>query len=84
MITNKNSLQRYSERDVDSYYAKKMMMWEAGVFIQSDTTQEDVISSPSTSTDNNNDEMDFSSEEAQLQSQMQAVDIKQDCNFDEG
>ena len=59
------------------------MWWEAGIFIQSDITQEDVIISPSASTGKYYVEMDFSSEEAQLRNQMEAVDIKLDCNFDE-
>ena len=71
----------------DSYYGKKgMMWWGAGVFIKPSTTQEDVISSPSESTDKHYVEIDYSLEDARLrnQNQTEAVDIKQDCDFDEG
>ena len=49
----------------DSYYGKKgIMWWGAGVFIKPKTTQEDVICSPSESTDKLYVEIDYSSEEA--------------------
>ena len=77
---------RFREGD-DSYYGKKgMMWWGASVFIKPSTTQEDVISSPSESTDKHYVEIDYSLEEARLrnQNQTEAVDIEQDCDFDEG
>ena len=52
-------------------------------FIKPNTTHEDV-SSPSESADKHYVEIDYSSEEARLRNQMEAVDIEQDCDFDEG
>ena len=64
----------------DSYYGKKgMMWWGAGVFIKPETRA--VISSPSSCTDKLYVEIDFSSEEARLRNEMEAMNID---NLDEG
>ena len=64
----------------DSYYGKKGMMWSgAGVFIKPETRA--VISSPSSCTDKLYVEIDFSSEEARLRNEMEAMNID---NLDEG
>ena len=55
----------------------------AGVFIKPNTTQEDV-SNPSESADKHYVEIDYSSDESRLRNQMEAVDIEQDYDFDEG
>ena len=63
----------------DSYYGKKgMMWWGAGVFIKPKRTLENVINSPSESTDKHYVEMDLRSEEARLWGQMEAVDTAED------
>ena len=64
----------------DSYYGKKgMMWWGAGVFIKPETRA--VISSPLSCTDKLYVEIDFSSEEARLRNEMEAMNID---NLDEG
>ena len=52
------------------------------IFIKSDTTKEDGISSPSTV--HVHVEIELHSDKTWLLNQMEAVDIEQDCDFDEG
>ena len=52
------------------------------MFIKPETRA--VISSPSSCTDKHYVEIDFSSEEARLRNEMEAMNIEQDCNLDEG
>ena len=73
-------LAKGSREGGDSYYGKKgMMWWEAGVFIKPETRA--VISSPSSCTDKLYVEIDFSSEEARLRNEMEAMNID---NLDDG
>ena len=60
-----------------------MMWWGAGVFLKPKTMLEDVINSPSESTDKHYVGMDFRSEEARLWSQMEALDTEDEASTKE-
>ena len=84
MTSNKNSLKKGFREGGDSYYGEKgMMWWGAGVFIKPKTTLEDVINSPSESTDKQYVEKYFRSEEAQLRNQMEAVDTEDEAKYED-